>query len=90
MIISILLVILLVVSVPLLAIRRADRPPPPPIGCTAEWQPNIRAFCTSVTVIDGTVTRSKYLMRRLGPNGKWQYRKMASEERARYIDVFRY
>lgn len=88
MIISILLVILLVVSVPLLAIRRAHRPPP--IGCTPEWQPNIRAFCTSVTVIYGTVTRSKYLMRRPGLNGKWQYRKMTSEQRARYVDVFRY
>jgi hypothetical protein len=88
MIIALILVVLLLISVPLLAVRRARRPPP--AGCSTEWQPNIRLICTSVPLICGGISRSLYLMRRPGPDGNWQYRKMTSDERADYIDVFRY
>jgi hypothetical protein len=77
------LVFVLLISVPMVAIRRARRPPS--VGTPTEWQPNIRIFCTLVRIVGGDVTRSLYLMRRPGPDGKWQYRKMAAKEFAYYM-----
>ena len=45
-----------------------------------EWEPAFRFFFTRVTLMDGTDTRSPYLMKRQAPDGTWQYRRMTDEE----------
>jgi hypothetical protein len=53
----------------------------------AEWEPYVRLLWTRVQLIDGTTTRALYLMKRLGPDGNWQYRRMTDEEQWKYMPL---
>jgi hypothetical protein len=44
------------------------------------WERYLRWTFSRVKLVDGTTTRSPYLMRRRGPDGSWQYRRMTEEE----------
>jgi hypothetical protein len=81
--IALIAVILLLMSVPLFTILRARRARS---NNSAEWQPYIRYSWTLVSLVDGTATRSLYLMRRNGPDGNWQFRKMTIEEFYRQVN----
>jgi len=78
MLIALMLTAALLASVPLVAFLRSHRPPRP--QAPTDWQPCPRWFCTRVHLVDGTSTRSMYLMRRPGPDRRWQYRKMTRKE----------
>ena len=78
MLIALSLTAALLASVPLIAFLRSRRPPQP--ETPADWQACPRWFCTRVRLVNGTSTRSMYLMRRPGPDGRWQFRKMTTEE----------
>jgi hypothetical protein len=43
---------------------------------TPGWTPYVRNLPTKITLMDGSTTRSMYLMQRQAPDGTWQYRKM--------------
>jgi hypothetical protein len=45
-----------------------------------QWKPYVRFAFTRIELIDGTTTRSLYLMKKQGLNGEWQHRRMTDEE----------
>ena len=83
MIIAVLLITFAILAAPLLELVRFRNPPP---KISAEWRPHVRMLCTSLTLMDGSVTRSAYLMRRRSSDGKWQYRQMTEQEFELYVD----
>jgi hypothetical protein len=44
----------------------------------AQWEP-CRTWWRRITLLDGSTTRYPLLMRRLAPDGTWQYRRMTDE-----------
>jgi hypothetical protein len=45
-----------------------------------EWQRHYNFSLKRVRLVDGTSTRSPYLMKRKAPDETWQYRKMTRRE----------
>ncbi len=45
-----------------------------------EWEPYFRMSFSRVQLVDGTMSRALWLMRRQAPDGGWQYRRMTRQE----------
>lgn len=54
-----------------------------------EWEPHFRLSFARLRLVDGTTSRTLFLMKRKAPDGSWQYRRRTKEEFRRSFDSWR-